>query len=300
LSSSLFSQSQKEPEGKYVVVGGHRLWYRIVGKGEPLLLVPGGPGASHTYFWPFFDRLTDSFQVIYFDAFGRGKSDGARDAREYSYTHDVDEVEGLRQALGLGQINLYGQSYGGVVAQGYALRYPKSLKRLILANTLYSAEMWQIGNNENSNEIITTQYPEVRARLDSLRSLGILSCDSVYQAIQAEVPMGLLYFYNPLNEQKVSLQVNLEVYRQIAGPDADVILGGDIVSLDFRAKLSTVKVPTLILSGRFDHVSTPRYAIQFKSLMPRAQFVMFEQSGHMPFVEEPQLHDAILREFLKK
>jgi len=301
--SSVFSQSQTEPEGKYVVVGGHRLWYRIVGKGEPLLLIPGGPGVAHSYFWPHFDRLSDSFQVIYFDAFGRGRSDRAKDAREYSHAHDVDEVEGFRQALGLGKINLYGQSYGGIVAQGYALKYPNSLKRLVLANTLHSAEMWQKGNNDYWNYQIQNQYPEIWARLDSLRQNGVLSCDSLYQAIEGDVPVSLFYYYDPSNvdvKASASFSYDIQVYAQIAGPDADFILGGDIASLDFRAKLSSVRVPTLILAGRFDRIAIPRYSIQFKRFMPQAQFVMFEKSGHLPFIEEPQRHDAVLREFLKK
>jgi pimeloyl-ACP methyl ester carboxylesterase len=95
----------------------------------------------------------------------------------------VDEVEGLRQALGLGQINLYGHSYGGMVAQGYALKYPGSLKRLILANTLHSAEMWQKGNNDNWNHEVQNQYPELWMRLDSLRGKWMLSTDSTFVVI---------------------------------------------------------------------------------------------------------------------
>jgi len=301
--STVNSQSRQEPPGQYVTVGKHRIWYRIVGEGEPLLLIPGGPGSSHSYFWPHFDRLSDSFKIIYFDAFGRGSSDRAYDPHDYSFVHDVDEVEGLRIALGLGKINLYGQSYGGIVAQGYALKYPYSLNRLILANTLHSAEMWQKGNNDNWNYEIQNQYPELWARLDSLRANGVVSCDSMYQAIEGELPVSLFYYYDPSNvniNSYASLNINIQVYAQIAGPDADFILGGDLASLDFRAQLSIVRIPTLILAGRFDRVAIPRYSIQYKRFMPQAQFVMFERSGHLPFIEEPQRHDAVLRDFLKR
>lgn len=294
------SQSRQEPPGQYVTVGKHRIWYRIVGKGDPLLLIPGGPGSSHSYFWPHFDQLSDSFKIIYFDAFGRGSSDRAHDPNEYSFVHDVEEVEGFRQALGLGKINVYGHSYGGIVAQAYALKYPQSVKRLILANTLHSAEMWQKGNNDNCNYEIQNQYPEIWTRLDSLRSRGIISCDSVYQAIEAELPFSLFYFYDPSNATGIVFDMDIRIYSQIAGPDADFILGGDLSSFDFRAQLSAVQVPTLILAGRFDRVAIPRYSIQYKRCMPHAHFVMFEKSGHLPFIEEPQRHDAVLRDFLKQ
>src|ERR1041385_2281473 len=104
-----------EPAGKVVTVNGHRLWYRTVGQGEPVLLISGGPGSSHSYFWPFMDRLATSARIVHFDAYGRGKSDRAGAPSEYSLNGDVEDVEALRRALGLGAVTVYGHSYGGIV-----------------------------------------------------------------------------------------------------------------------------------------------------------------------------------------
>jgi len=298
---SVAAQKPTEPPGAFVTVNGHRLWYRTSGHGRPLLLIPGGPGSSHSYFYPALERLTDSFRVIYFDAYGRGRSDHASDPREYSFARDVEEVEGLRVALGLGKIAVYGHSYGGIVAQGYALKYPTSVSHLVLANTFHSAEMWQKGNNDNWNHELQNQFPDLWDELQHLRAGGGLSCDSAYQAIEGRMPASLVYFYDPSNvggASYSSFDMNLQVYCQIAGPDADVVLGGDLSSIDFRRRLRTIGVPTLVLAGRFDRVAIPRYAIQFKSLMPRAKFVLFEYSGHEPFIEEPERHDSVMRAFL--
>jgi len=294
------AQPSAEPQGRFVVVNGHRLWYRTAGEGSPLLLIPGGPGSSHAYFYPGMERLADSFQVIYFDPFGRGKSDRAKHPGEYSLHRDIDDVEGLRKALGLGKIAVYGHSYGGVVAQGYALRYPQSLSRLILANTCHSAEMWQQGANENWNREIQNQYPEVWAELEQLRAKGAVSCDPTYQKIQGRVPLlSLLYFYDP-SKSDLAVDTNSDVFCQIAGPDAGIVLGGDLAAVDFREQLRSIQVPTLVLAGRFDRVGIPRYEVQFKTLMPQARFVMFEKSGHMPFLEESEQHDSVVRAFLRK
>lgn len=112
--------------------------------------------------------------------------------------------------------------------------------------------------------------------------------------------MALFYFYNPGNAAGLNFDLNNDVYCQIAGHDADFTLGGDMASIDFRPRLRDVRTPTLVLAGRFDRVSIPRYSVQYRSLMPAAEFVMFEQSGHMPFVEERAKHDSILRAFLAK
>ena len=292
-------QSTAEPAGKFIVVNGHRLWYRIAGQGPLLLLIPGGPGVSHKYLFPGLERLTNSFQVIYFDAFGRGQSDRAQDPGEYSFEHDIEELEGLRVALGLGKIVVYGHSYGGLVAQGYALRYPSALSHLVLANTLHSAEMWQKGNNDTTNAAIENQFPEISAELHQLRAKGAVSCDAAYQAVADRVPPSLMFFYDP-SHANVPLDMNSDVYCQIAGRDADVVLSGDLSSVDFRRRLHEIPVRTLVLAGRFDRVAIPRYMLQYRTLMPQAELVMFEHSGHFPFIEEPERHDAVVRAFLSK
>jgi proline iminopeptidase len=266
-------------------------------------LVPGGPGASHTYLWPHFSNLTKEFQVVYFDAYGRGKSDRASNPGEYTFDRDVDEVEALRQALGLGKIMLYGHSYGGMVAQAYALKYPQSLSQLVLADTFHSAEMWQKGNNDTLNAQLANQMPELWDRLLAIRKSGRMSCDPEYQKIEGEMPIAMSYFYDPNNANHAgygTIDINLDVYCQMAGSDADMVLGGDLASLDFCPRLKEITAPTLILTGRFDRVAIPRFAVQFNELMPQATFVMFERSGHMPAAEEPGRHAEVLTAFAKQ
>lgn len=79
--------------------------------------------------------MKDSHKVVYFDAFGRGRSDRAKKAEEYTIARDVEDVEGLRKALRLKKVRLLGFSYGGMVAQAYALKYSESLDRLILVGS---------------------------------------------------------------------------------------------------------------------------------------------------------------------
>jgi len=298
--SSTMSFGQVEPKGDFINVNGKRLWYRIEGRGAPLLVIPGGPGASHTYLWPKFSIISRDFRVIYFDPYGRGQSDRAADPAEYTFARDVDEVEGLRRALRLDKINLYGQSYGAMVAQAYALKYPDSVSHLILASPFHSAEAWQRGNNDTWNLDLQNHIPETWARLQEMRREGHLSCEQEYMQAQDEIPMTQSYYFDPSNAPKTNLDINLEVYCHLAGPDADVTLGGDLASLDFRPKLKDIKAPTLIIAGRWDHLALPRFVVQYKDLMPAARFEMFELSGHLQFIEEPEKHRAIVRDFLMR
>jgi proline iminopeptidase len=161
----------RHPPGAYAQVNGAKLWYETEGRSEPVVLVPGGPGDSHSAYHPFFSRLADRDRVIYFDALGVGNSDRARSQKEYTFRRDVEDLEGLRSALGLAEMNVVGQSFGGMVAQAYALKYPQFVKRLILIDTFFSGKMWQ-ANNDNANREIRNQYPEVWKELQELRAKG--------------------------------------------------------------------------------------------------------------------------------
>ena len=279
-------------------MNGIKLWYETEGRGEPLVLVPGGPGDPHTVFHLFFSRLADRQQIVYFDEFGVGKSDRAKSSREYSFARDVENLEGLRKALGLAKMNLLGQSYGGMVAQAYALKYPQSVERLILVDSFYSGQMWQ-ANNDNSNREIQSQYPEVWAKLQKLRAMGLRSSAPEHQEIYDSVPLGLFYFYDASKAKLLpSDPSNNDVYYAIAGDDADFTIGGDIASLDFRADLRKLTMPILVIAGRYDRISLPQYAVKYKTYAPQARFVMMEKSGHFPYIEEPEKMLSVLREFL--
>ncbi len=289
---------EPHPPGDFVTVNGARLWYESEGAGEPVVFIAGGPGSAH-YFDPWFSPLANEFRLIYFDAFGRGKSDRAKSPEEYTFARDVEDLEALRNALHLGSINLVGHSYGGLVAQAYALKYPSAVKRLVLANTLFNAEMWQ-ANNDNCNNEARNQLPDVWAKVQEVRAQGFRSKDKEHQAAY-QLPPAMLYFYDASNAEKMKWpETNTEVYYQMVGEDGDFIIGGDMAKLDFRRSLVNLKMPLLIIAGRYDRVCLPRFSEQFKRYAPQAQFVMFEKSGHMPFVEEQAATLELFRTFLKK
>jgi proline iminopeptidase len=299
-----YPDSQKD--GKYILVNGAKLWVVLVGKGDPLFIIPGGPGGAHISYRDF-DPLAAHNMIVYFDAFGRGKSDTAENVKEYSLERDIEDIEGLRVGLHLDQINVLGHSYGGLVAQGYAIKYPQHVKHLVLANTFHSFIMWQ-ENDDNSNHEIKTNYPEIWADLMKIREQGFVSSDPEHQAIYGNVPYGFLYSYNPDNFQRKPAPAssikpypnpnNTKLYYQMVGRDGDFIVGSDIGTFDYRTKLKSLTMPVLIYGGRYDRVAVPEMMIKFKEYCPQAQFVMFEYSGHNPQVEEPEKLFPLLNEFL--
>jgi proline iminopeptidase len=293
-------------DGQYYTVNGAKLWVVIVGKGEPLIVIPGGPGGNHLAYRSF-DSLSvkGNIQLIYYDAYGRGKSDTAVNVKEYTLARDIEDVEGLRKVLKLDKVSLLGHSYGSLVAQGYALKYSKTTSHLIIANGFHSYEMWQ-ENDDNSNHEIKTNYPEVWKELMDIRKKGAISSSPNHQEIYSRVPYGFLYAYNPENfvnrgkRKPYPNPFNSKLYYQMVGPDGDFVVGSDIGHFDFRNQLKTLTMPVLIVAGRYDRVAVPWMQLQYKRFCPQAQFVLFEKSGHNPQVEEPEKEFPVILEFMSK
>ena len=305
IGATIYAQTfpDSETDGKYFEVNGAKLWTVSFGEGEPLFFIAGGPGNNH-YGLRRFDSLSTTNKLVYYDAFGRGKSDTAKVVTEYSLERDIDDLEDLRKAMGFDKINILGHSYGGVVAQGYAIKYPENVSHLIIANSFHSYLMWQ-ENCDNSNHEIKTNYPEIWEELMEVRMRGFVSSDPVHYEIYDRVPYGFLYSYNPENFKPSGRKpypnpLNRKLYYQLVGRDGDFLITSDIGTFDYRKELKNLKMPILIYGGRYDRVAVPRMMVQFKMYCPQAEFVMFEESGHNPQVEEPTKLFALIREFLNK
>lgn len=305
LLTSLTAQSfpDSETDGQYYEVNGAKLWIVSFGQGEPLFFIAGGPGGTH-YGLRSFDSLSTTNTLVYYDGFGRGKSDTAKNVTEYTLERDIEDLEGLRIAMGFDKINVLGHSYGGLVAQGYAIKYSNNVSHLIIANSFHSYLMWQ-ANDDNCNHEIKTNYPEVWKELMEVREKGAISSDKIHQDIYGKVPYGFLYAYNADKFAKRTRKpypnsFNSKLYYQMVGKDGDFIVGNDIGNFDFRKDLKNLDMPILIIAGRFDRVAVPKEMIKYKEYCPQAEFVMFEKSGHNPQVEEPEKEFKLIREFLSK
>jgi proline iminopeptidase len=186
-----------------------------------------------------------------------------------------------------------------MVAQAYAVKYPHRLRNLILCDAPYNAEAWQI-SNDVINDAIQNQFPEVWAQLQQLRRRGFHGSSKEHQELYGRIPPTLFMFYHPANPAKPVFEVNTDVLYQIAGDDAEFLVGGDVVRLDFRTALSKLHIPVLVLAGRFDRAIPPRLALEYKHFLPDAKLVIFEESGHAPFVEETSRFVEAVTMFLRK
>src|ERR687888_1042815 len=154
-------------EEGYVDFRGHRTWYRVVGDrasgAAPLLALHGGPGSTHNYFGPL-ERLADERPVVLYDQIGCGNSDRPTDI-EWSVDVFRDELDAVREQLGLGRIHLLGTSWGGMLAQEHVLSGAAGIASLVLSSTLASIDEW-VAEQEKLRDALPEDVVEVLDRGD--------------------------------------------------------------------------------------------------------------------------------------
>jgi proline iminopeptidase len=162
---------------QFVDANGVLIYTLSIGRGAPLVVLHGGPGASHDYFLPYLLPLARHNRLVFIDERGSGRSEKLEDASRYTVEAMVEDVEAVRVALGLGKINLLGHSFGGVLAQAYAFAHQASLSHLVLCSTFHSTKAL----NEVFVRMKAAMPEELRSRIDRMEAAGLYGHGKDYE-----------------------------------------------------------------------------------------------------------------------
>ncbi|HZE89866.1 MAG TPA: alpha/beta fold hydrolase [Verrucomicrobiae bacterium] len=274
-------------------VNGIDLHYHVEGSGPVLIVQPGGPGFEWKYLrLPLVERFAT---VVYVDPRGSGGSSRPEGAESYRMDRMVDDLDALREHLGLARFTLMGHSHGGMVAQLYAIRHQASLRKLILCATVASAGGdWsaEVGAHakERSGE---AWYPEASAELFGG---GRAASDDDARARFKKIAPFYFYKWEPFRDETLRMLDALSINPVPQATFAEL----DAPSFDTREGLKALRVPTLILAGRHDFACTPERAAEMNGLMPNSRLVVFENSGHFLYQEEAEGFAQAIRGFLSE
>ena len=271
--------------------------------GRLVVLAGGGPGVGHDHYHPWFSRLATAGSVVYFDYSGCGRSERLEGSREYSIGLFAENIEAVRQHMESDSIDLIGLSFGGLPAVAYALRYPGSVRRLVLSNAQISAESWQRTNIDGVNLELQRLFPEEWRQILRLRESGVRSLDPEYQSLVARVLPDLEWVDprgHPPLEQPSEGGFEERVYSSVIGADPEWIVDGTLRDYDPLPRLQEIDAPTLVISGRYDRLTPPSVAQAiFEGLAPdRRRLEIFERSAHRPWAEQPDEYFEVVDRFL--
>ncbi|MER0280212.1 proline iminopeptidase [Clostridioides difficile] len=283
----------------YMPFEGFKTYYRIVGENtegkKPLVLLHGGPGSTHNYF-EVLDKVAESGrQVIMYDQIGCGNSFVEGHPELFNADTWIKELIELRKHLGLEEIHLLGQSWGGMQAIWYALEYkPQGIKSYILSSTLSSAKLWE---KEQKRRISYMDEADQKALLDAVNT-GDYSSKEYNDALEKFMEM---YCAGEVTEDSPEClrrpkKSGSEAYIVGWGQN-EFSPAGTLSGYEFTDRLHEIKEPCLVTSGAID-LCSPYIAKTMYDRIPNSKWELFEYSRHMPFVEENDKYIEVLTKWL--
>lgn len=284
--------------------GTFKVWTKRVGNNPTikLLLLHGGPGMTHEYFEAFDSYFPgQGIEYYYYDQLGSFYSDQPKDSTLWNTPRFVEEVEQVRQALGLTQDNFYllGHSWGGILAIEYALKYQQHLKGLIVSNMMSSIPAY---NEYATKTLMPAMDQKVLAEVKALEAAGKYS-DARYMELLIPNHYELHVMRAPFAEWPNGLtraltHVNTDIYIPMQGP-SELGASGKLVQWDRSADLKQITVPTLVIGGAHDTMD-PKHMEWMSKEFPKGQYLFCPNGSHMSMYDDQRTYvDGVVR-FLKE
>jgi L-proline amide hydrolase len=285
---------------------GHRTWYRVVGDLDPgaslapLVICHGGPGATHDYVAPIATGLAGSGRAcVLYDQLGNGRSDHLPDADPAFWTVELFERElaALVVHLGIdGRYHVLGQSWGGMLALLHALEHPAGLVSVVAADSPASVDAFAAG----ANALLDQGFPaDVVETIRAGERSGETSTPE-FQAAVMEFYKRHVCRLDPWPDEVVrsfaAMDNDPTVYGTMNGPTEFTVVG-TIAGFDITDRLREIDVPVLLVSGEHDEVR-PEVVAAIDERLRESEWVLFEESSHMPHLEEPARFVSVVSAFL--
>ncbi|HEX7844412.1 MAG TPA: proline iminopeptidase-family hydrolase [Chitinophagaceae bacterium] len=270
-------------------VGTFKVWTKRFGNNPRIkvLLLHGGPAFTHEYlecFESFFPK--EGFEFYEYDQLGSYYSDQPKDSSLWVTERFVEEVEQVRQAIGAAKDNFYvlGNSWGGILAMEYALKYQDNLKGLVVCNMMAS-----IPDYEKYNAVLRSKMR--KSLVDSLQDYEArgLYKDPVYQQLvfseyYTKHLCRLAEWPDPLN--RALKHYNEEIYVMMQGP-SEFKTGGRLISWDIKDRLKEIKVPTLMVGAEFDTMD-PKVMEQQSKMVQKGRYLYCPNGSHLCMWDDQQ------------
>lgn len=265
------------------------LFVKIIGKGYPVAMMHGGPGLDHSTLLSF-RPCSDQFQLVFYDHRCNGRSIGPP-VSTMTWENLTKDVEALRESLGFEKWAVLGQSFGGMVALEYALRYPKSLTHLLLIDTCGDIRWAQ----ENAPKVLAQKgYSNETVELARRFFNGEISPNGMIPAMRK---FGRAY-YHRLSPLKQALAM-VSGLRMKMHPEALIHGYGHLLKgWSVMDKLNEIEAPTLVLAGRDDFQFPPEHQEELAARIPNARLVIVERAGHNSPQERPAEVCLAVKEFM--
>ena len=285
--------------------GTFNVWTKRIGNNPKIkvLLLNGGPGATHEYFECFENFLpAEGIEFIYYDQLGCGNADNPNDTSMWDLARYVEEVEQVRKALQLDNTNFYllGHSWGGILAMEYSMKYQNNMKGLIISNMMASCPEY----DKYANEVLSKQMkPEVLAELMKLEANNDFSNPKYMELLlnhyytEHILRMPLEKWPEPINRMFKHLNPNIYVYMQ-GHSEFGMTGNATLKNWDVTSQLKTIKTPTLVIAGTYDTMD-PKHMEWVANEVENGRYLLCEKGSHCSLYDDQKTYFTGLIKFIK-
>jgi len=262
-----------------IEINGTQLYYKVVGQGEPILIIHGGPGLNHKYLFPNLQFLTNKYQLIFYDQRASGRSSLTLDSNSVTIDNFIKDIDELRNTFGIEKLNLMAHSWGGLLAMKYVIKHPENTKSLVLINSVGASSEISTLANQSLFERFTKE--------DSMHRAEIIQSDEFQKrelnAIESLMKIGFKHqFYNIAFLDSLNLSLNKDYIKT-----SQLLqnLAKDLTEYDFHSDLKKIQSPTLLIYGSHDPL-TELAGTRIHQSIEKSEFKILDNCGHFPFIEK--------------
>ncbi|WBL17132.1 alpha/beta fold hydrolase [Sutcliffiella sp. NC1] len=271
-------------EGNFITLNNNKVYVTTIGEGEPIVFLHGGPGGDHRFFLPYVKPLAAKYKLVLYDQRGCGKSDPIQD-NQYSMEGEVRTLELLREELNLEKINLFGESWGSMLALLYATSYPEKVNKIFLTAAI---GMSATGFKAFEQELLKKMSFKDKAKLfllDKKMQRGKATIENILDILDP-----YYVFSKDTLRNKVRYNMNSTVNH---------VIGEDIKKqYDLTEKVHELSdIPIMVAQGSHDTLPPEKIHSLLVKYIPHARLMEIKNCGHWTVVEKPNEINSLAFEF---
>ena len=274
----------------------YKLWYGKIGNGikPPVLVLHGGPGGNH-HNLAAFQALSDERTVIFYDQLGCGNSDAPNNNSLWIAERYFNEVEVVRNGLGLKNYHLIGHSWGTTLATAFAYKHPEGIQSLSLNSPIVSFPHYLQYVSVKLKALLPKNTAEI---IDTYEFKGEGDKKQYEKAVMEHVKRFVVRTW-PLPEpmKRLIAAKNHQLHKVMVGSASELNVFGNLAKVDVSEYLKSLSLPILLTCGEYD-LCTPEFTQWHHSLVPHAEMYIIDKSAHMTPIDNPASLLAIQRQFI--
>jgi len=293
IATAATAQQEVKPWEGMKEVNGTKLFCKVVGEGEPLLIIHGGPTMNHEYFLPHLMPLAHSYKLIFFDQRATGRSEMV-DSSEMSWSAMIEDIDGVRQAFGLDSVNILAHSWGTKLAMIYAMEHPDRVKKLVLSNPIVMSHEFDSLQTVLMAGKVSAEDKQQFKTLTRSEAFAKGDLSVIKELLMLNYKSG---FYDTANLKYLEINLPENFMQSSMVTMKGLMSDQQNYDRNYYPLMPEMKMPVLIIHGMADNIVIQADE-KMQQSMGNARLVRFNKSGHFPFIEENDKYMKTIIEFL--